>query len=528
LHKNPAFAVLNVTNEWEKKVELGIKTKQNKTIPLSTMHIINTDSGNNKEIFAGYTCDLVVVDEIMKSPFLEALEGILPAMRGEDGEVRAFGILSGTGGSEALSADGLKALDDPSTYDILPMQWDILERGIPEEFITWKEDRYKPFGTFIPGQCRVDMPKIDSNLSEYLKIESEELKKISIKVTDWEKANILIQERRDKVCKDKLKLNKETVYCPITPSEIFMSGRMSPFPVAEAKAHKQYLIETGLWDRRREMYRDSNGKILTEISKRELAVFPHKGGIVDAPFLIFEDPPTEKVKYGTYAAGFDDYASEDSDTDSVSTFYVIKNKILGDPFSEKIVASISFRPYKHHLVYEKWLLLMEAYQLNSTCFGENFNYAIKDYLDKKHLADTYLAPSLDFTQSFNLPNNLKRKTGFTPSAQVKKHLFDLFVDYCNEEFEVEKEDGSILTLKGVQRINDIGLLDEIISYSANQNSDRIISASAAVSYIHFLNSSYRWKVPNFEQTKKEVNTQKRNREKSFYGQRDINFYRNRR
>lgn len=498
LHKNPAFAVYNVTNDWEKKVELGIKSKNNKTIPLSTLHIINTDSGNAKEIFAGYTCDLLVVDEAMKSLFLEALEGILPALRGSDGTIRAFGILSGTGGSDALSADGLKALNDPETYDILPMQWDILERGVPEHLINWKEDKLKPFGTFIPGNCRVDMPKIDSTLAEYLgKPDSIGLQKIKIKLTDWEKSTQIIQERRDKVAKDKLKLQKEITYAPLTPSEIFASGKINRFPVLEAKRHRQHLLDTGLWDRRRDIYRDTQGKVRWEISKKELATFPHKGGIVDAPCLLFEDPPTQKPVFGTYTAGFDDFASEESDTDSVATFYIMKNEILGDPFSKKVVASLSFRPAKHGEVWEKWLMLMELYYLEETCFGENFNYEIKTYLDRYHLSEKYLAPSLDFSANFNIPNNGKRRTGWNPSTS-KKFLFDLFVEYCNETFDIEQEDGSIKIIKGVQLIDDIYLLDEIIQYSENQNVDRITAILGAFSYGFFLRSSHRWRVINYK------------------------------
>ena len=518
LHKNPAFAVYNVANDWEKKVELGIKTKQNKTIPLSTLHIINTDSGNNKEIFAGYTPDLMVLDEAMKEKFLEALEGLLPALRGEDETIRCFGVISGTGGTDSLSTDGLKALSDPETYDILPMQWNILERGIPEEFITWQEDRLKPFGTFIPGQCRVDMPKVESTLADYLgRPESKELKKIKIKITDWEKALKTIEDRRAKVEKDNIKYQKEIVYCPIKPSEIFMSGKQNRFPVNEAKAHKQYLLETGLWDRRRDLYKDSSGRIHAEISKKQLAPFPHSGGIIDAPFLIFEDLPTEKPRYGTYTGGFDDYASDDSETSSVATFYVMKNEILGDPFSNKIVASIAFRPDKHPQVWEKWLMLMEAYNLDQTAFGENFNYGIKDFLDRRHLADKYLAPGLDFSASFNIANNSKRKTGWNPTTS-KKFLFDLFVEYCNEDFEIQDQEGNVRFVKGVQRIDDIGLLDEIIQWSENLNVDRITSAMGCVGYAHYLRSSHKWKVLNYKAPSDEDEKPKKKpqREKSFF------------
>lgn len=508
-NKNPAFAVINVTNDWTKKVELGIKKKDGQTIPLSTLHIINTDGGNNKEIFAGFTPDIMVLDEAMKEKFLEALEGLIPAMAGDDGTIRCFGILTGTGGTEALSADGLKCLNDPETYEILPMQWDILERGVPEHLKTWQEDKQKPFGTFIPGQCRVDMPKIESTLADYLgKPESKELRKIKIKVTDWEKANSIIEDRREKVIKDKIKYNKEIIYCPKKPSEIFMSGKINRFPVAEAKAHKQYLLETGLWDRRFELYRDpETQKIKAVPSKKELAVFPHKGGTIDAPFLIFEDLPKEKPIYGTYTAGFDDYAQEDSETASVATFYVMKNEIIGDPFSNKIVASLSTRPEKHSDLWEKWLLLMEAYNLDQTCFGENANYAIKDFLDKRKLSEKYLAPSLNFSANFNLPNNQKRLTGWTPQSS-KKFLFDLFVDYCNETYEIMQEDGSIKLLKGVQLIDDIGLLEEIIQWNENLNVDRIIAAMGMHGYAHYLRVANLWKPlrykpQNQEQEQKE-------------------------
>lgn len=504
LNKNTAFRVFNVSNDWTKKVELGIKTKNNKTILLSTLHIINTDSGNNKEVFAGFSpSGVIVIDEALKSDFLEALEGLMPALVGKDGGIRARVIISGTAGTESLSADGIKALNDPETYGVMPMQWDILERGVTKDCITWEEDKQKPFGAFIPGQCRVDMPKIESNLAEYLnRPDSEALRKIKIKVTDWAKAKEKIEKEREDAIRDKIKLHKTIIYAPITPSEITMSGKKNRMPVEEAKAHKQYLLETGLWDRRRELIRDSEGKIRAVISKKELAPFPHRGGIIDAPFLIFEDLPEEKPIYGTYTGGFDDYASDDSETSSLGTFYVMKNEVVGDPFSKKIVASLAIRPEKHSDLWEKWLLLMEAYNLDQTAFGENFNYGIKDFLDRRKLADRYLAPNFDFTTSFTLPNNLKRTTGWSPNSS-KKFLFDLFIDYCNETYEIEQKDGTIKLLKGVQLIDDIGLLEEIIQWSENLNVDRITSAMGCVGYSHFLRVSSRWKPLRYKVQKNE-------------------------
>lgn len=521
LNKNPAFITYNVASDWSKKIELGIKTKSGKTIPLSTLNVINMDGGaaSKSELLAGYTPDAFCIDEIMKAPFLTQLEAIKPALDSPYGK-RCVGILSGTGGNEDLSKDAFDVLNFPETHDILPIDYEALERGIDKEDITWDEDKTnRNFGTFIPAQmsAKKGMIKKDSDLSVYLnRPDSEELRKIKIKVTDWKKCNEIIKEDREKKQGNKISYNKEIVYYPIKFSEIFLSGKSNPFPVAEAKAHKEHLLRTGLWDRRRELYRDSTGNICCEVSTKDLAPFPHKGGFVNAPFLIFEDIPTEKPKYGTYTAGFDDYATEDSSTSSVASIVVMKNRILGDPFSEKIVASLSFRPERHQEVYEKWLLLMEAYNLEGTCFGENFNYAIKDFLDRRHLADKYLAPSVEFSQTFNIPNNMKRRTGWNPSTS-KKVLFELFVEYCNQTFEFDQEDGSVLTVKGVQRIDDIGILDEIIGWGENVNVDRLTSVFGSYAYLHFLNSSQRWRVKTMEQMKKPTTAKTTTtRTKSFY------------
>jgi hypothetical protein len=498
-NKTDAFVVFNVANDWKDKIEIGLKTKANKTILLSTVHVVNTDSGNNVEVLAGYTIDEFLYDEALKSKFINVLQGLKPALKGKDGAIRTVGLLTGTGGDEALSADGNTVLSDPEGNDVLSMNWELLERGVAPEHITWQEDKLRPFGTFIPGQMCVDMPKIESNLADYVGIKSEKLSCVKLRVTDWGKALERISNNRKKVESNKIAHMKEIVYIPIKPSEIFMSGKQNRFPVEEAKLHKEYLLETGLWDRRFELVRDSEGKIVQIPSRKQLAVFPHKGGTIDAPFLILEDLPKEKPKFGMYTGGFDDYASDDSDTASLATFYVRKNEIVGDPFSNKIVASLSFRPERHTEVWEKWLLLMEAYNLTQTSFGENFNYEIKTFLDKRQLSEKYLAPGLDFTASFNIPNNGKRKTGWNPQTS-KKFLFDLFVEECNQVFEIEQEDGSIRYLKGVQLIDDIGLLDEIIMWNENLNVDRITSAMGCYGYAHYLRVSNMWKPTMFKKT----------------------------
>lgn len=491
LHKNPAFAIYNVSNDWTKEVKIGIKKKNQRIIPLSTLYIINTDDGNNKEIFAGFTPDVVVIDEAMKSKFLEALEGLIPAMRGADGMIRAFGVLSGTGGSEKLSEDGYKALQNPDTYDILNMQWDLLERGIPEELITWKEDRKNNFGTFIPGQCRVDMPKLDSTLADYLKVESDELRKIKLKVTDWEKSLEIINERRKKVESDRIKHQKEVVYCPITPSEIFMSGALNPFPVEELKKRKKELLDTGDTGKKVTLTQNGMGKISIEINNKELAVFPHKGGgFVDAPIVLYEDLPEEKPPRHLYVGGFDDYKQEESGTDSVGSFHIYKVNVGMDKWSGRIVASLATRPDPHSKLHRQIFLLQQAY--NAKCFMENADMDYKQYLEGKKLAETWLFESIDFKSNLAEVATNKRRFGWTPTPENKKALLTLAVKYTKEEFEVGDEDNKF-TVLGSQMINDIGLIDEMIGYREGGNFDRITSFMSCLGIEFYLN--LKWDLP---------------------------------
>ena len=504
LHKNPAFAIYNVANDWNKKIEIGIKTKNQKTIPLSTIHVINTDDGNNKEIFAGYTPDLVLGDEFLKSKFAEALQGLIPAMQGADGMIRAFGMLSGTGGTSKLSEDGYKYLQKPETNKVLPMQWDILERGVPEQFITWREDKSKPFGTFIPGQCRVDMPKIESTLSKYLKINSKELDKIKIKVTDWENALIKINKNRKDVEGDRMNHQKEVVYCPIKPSEIFMSGALNPFPVEELKRRKEELLETGDTGKKVTLIQEQNGKITYESSNKELAEYPHKGGFVDAPVVLYEELPEVTPPNFLYVAGFDDYKQDQSDTDSVGSFHIYKVNIGMDEWCGRIVASLASRPDPHGKLHRQIFLLQQAF--NAKCFMENADDKYKQYLETKRVADLWLYESIDFKADMTQKATNKRRFGWTPTPQNIRFLKNLVINYTKEEFTIKNEEGEDITILGAQRINDIGLIQEMIDYRDTANVDRITSFMSCLGMEYHLYTN--WLLPKPDWNKRQIQENK--------------------
>src|SRR5690606_22214372 len=140
---------------------------------------------------------------------------------------------------------------------------------------------------------------------------------------------------------------------------------------------------------------------------------------------------------------------------------------------DNLVLSWACRPDSRREMYETWLLIQKTY--NAKAFPENEDMGYKTFLEGKHLDGQWLLEAVDFTVSMNITNNGKRKYGWTP-RQSKKVILGMFIEFCNEVIEVEQEDGTVKTMYGVQKIQDIVLLDEIINYKEDGNFDRISAA----------------------------------------------------
>src|SRR5690606_17864003 len=240
---------------------------------------------------------------------------------------------------------------------------------VPKELITWKE---RPFGTFIPGQ----MSSIDGaikkkvKLSDYLGIKSKTLSKLHIEVTDWEVAKKAVESYREKVKDDIEEYTKRVLYFPMCPSDMLLSGRVNPFPTNEAKMHMEYLKARGGVGKKVFLYEEPDGSISYSLAENALAEYPHRGGFIDAPVILYEDLPTETPPDYLYVSGLDEYKQDESDTDSVGAFVIYKRDYLSDdPYSGKVVATYATRPDPRSKFYQQMYLLQRAF--NCICFMEN-------------------------------------------------------------------------------------------------------------------------------------------------------------
>jgi hypothetical protein len=527
----PAFFIPMHKQEWSGgTVEMGLKKDQSTLLEHSRHTIKNMAGGGDKasQKSAGGAPSVYLIEEIAKFKFEKGLLAAKPSFETSYG-YKTIVIGIGTSGESSLSGDALKAVSNPKVFKFREMDWDLFESKINPEFITWKR---RTFATFIPGQMgyKTGFKRIKKGFGDFLGIKSNYLNKIEIQVTDWEHNTKVIQEERKLVENDPIKLQQETVQYPIDPEECFISKEKNIFPFKEARRKRQHLEKTGEWDRRRSLYRNFEGQIVSEISTEPLAQYPHNGDSIDSPFLIFEDIPQIKPPKYVYVAGGDFYKQETSDTDSVGTIYIWKYNLFADPFSRKLVASYSARPNTYKKFYDNCFLLMEAY--NAVIFPENEDLGgFQTYLERRRVAEQYIMPHIDFNSALQYTENGKRKYGWT-AKQSKQKLLNMFANYLNEPMMILNEQGEEIEVKTVETIDDMYLLEELEKFNPEGNFDRITACIGAVGYLHFLEKNYiypkgyKGNIPQQQEKK----TPPKKRKRDFYASRKnrSGFYRTKR
>lgn len=501
-----AFYLYIQSQEWlGGSVELGLKTTASNLVEYSRFNIKNLAGGTTKSTqkTAGGAPSVFLIEEIGKFDWKKSYLAAKPSFETKD-RWKCVPIAVGTGGEASLSGDAMSALANPSSLHFLEMDWDKFESKIPINAISWNR---RKFATFVPAQMsyKTGLRSIKKPFGKFLGIESEELDKITIFQADWEHNLKVLQEDRLLVKDDNLLLQQETVQYPIDPEEVFLSSEVSPFSnvYEEARKHREYLLETGLWDARYDLNRNSEGKVEATPSNKPLVEFPFRGDNQDAPFLIFKHPEPNAPKY-MYIASGDFYKQEKtSTTDSVCTIGIYKYPIFGDPDGRELVASYAGRPKTYKELNDKVLMFLEYY--NAVIFPENEDIAVfQTYLESLRLEDKYLEKHIDFNSSLKYSENDARKYGWTP-RQSKGKLIGMYANYLDENIKVINEKGIEVIVKRVQTIKDIWLLSEIMNFTESGNFDRISGHIGVIGFIHFLEKNYIY--PKVKYKKKESEEQ---------------------
>lgn len=477
---HPYLRINRTGNDWFKEVIMGTKTVNNIRDVHARIRITNIDSGKAGASLktASGTPYTSIYDEVGKFPFLAAyLQGRPAHMM--HGRMRGMMICSGTGGNVEKSQDAQKVMNNPAEYGFIVMNYDLLNKRCLKP--TW---RISQSGCFVPAQMSHAYDKETTTLDKYLGMEKATgLKKIDIQVSKFDDNTKKIKSRLDElVKKDRALYVQERMAFPLSIDDCFLNTNVNRFPVEDALKHKSRLLEEGRPGKTVDIYQIDGMKMGYNFSDKQLADYPFQGGNIDSPVVIYEDPPEEGGVFDyTYVSSLDPYKSDKADTDSVGSFYVLKRYVkINDPFAYCIVASYASRPPSSDDFCRNCEILQEAY--GAKCLMENADRMYEFYLTRRNKQLMLLEDGERLAgKIIRAGARQNNKLGLAPTVPNQRMLFNTVIQYCWEDVVVGyDDDGNEITQKGIYRIPDIELLDEIIAFGPGANTDRIIAFGHAL------------------------------------------------
>ena len=460
-----------VEDNWKNQVTLGIKTKSGERIPFSQILIRNLDEGNNEEAIAGTKPRRLIIDEIGKGSFLRGLQAAIP------GFTTPFGwgcspILTGTGGDMKKFMDAKSLMFDVENFNFL-------------EYNNAKDEK-RVHGLFISHKYRMEA-KEESSLGAFLdKPKTSSLHEVKMMVSNEELATKITNDNLEKLKKagDRMAYLKEKMYYPQEVDDIFLNEDTNIFDIEAAKRQKFRLLQQERTGTSVVLYDDGQGVKHTFSDKLPISNFPLKNtDQKDAPVVIYEFP-VENPSYGLYVAGVDPYRQGKSAySSSLGSVYIYKrmHTISGEKYQDMFVASYCARPDKKETWEEQARLLIKYYNARTLC--ENDEISFIDYMISKGDAH-YLEKQPDWLKEIVPNTTVRRDYGIHRSAEkIRDFLHGCLKKYTEEVIHVEKDDDDniISETKGMSKILDPVLLEEMIQYNEDGNFDRIIAAELAVS-----------------------------------------------
>ena len=459
-----------VEDNWKNQVTLGVKTRGGERIPFSQILIRNLDEGNNEEAIAGTKPRRLIIDEIGKGNFLRGFQAAVP------GFTTPFGwgcspILTGTGGDMKKFMDAKSLMFDVGNYNFL-------------EYNNSKDEK-RIHGLFISHKFRMEA-KYESSLGAYLDLpKKNDLHNVRMLVSDEELATKITNDNLERLKRagDRLAYLKEKMYYPQEVDDIFLNEDSNIFDIEGAKRQKARLLANERTGTPVVLYDDGDGIKHEFTDKLPITNFPLKNtDHKDAPIVIYEFP-VENPPYGLYVAGVDPYRQgKAAYSTSLGAVYIYKrmHAITGEKYQDMFVASYCARPDKKEVWEEQARLLIKYYNARALC--ENDEVSFIDYMISKNDAH-YLEKQPEWLKEVVPNTTVRRDYGIHRSAEkIRDFLHGCLKKYTEQTLLVEKnEAGEIINeKKGMVKIFDPVLLEEMIQYNEDGNFDRIIAAELAV------------------------------------------------
>ena len=459
-----------VEDNWKNQVTLGIKTKGGERIPFSQILIRNLDEGNNEEAIAGTKPRKLIIDEIGKGNFLRGFQAAVP------GFTTPYGwgcspILTGTGGDMKRFMDAKTLMFDVDNFN----------------FLTYnnEKDEKRVHGLFISYKYRMEA-KEPSTLGAYLNQPADsDLHNVEMLVSNEQKAKETTESNLERLKKagDRVAYLKEKMYYPIEVDDIFLNEDTNIFDIEAAKRQKFRIQQQERTGTPVILFHDED-RIKHEFTdKQPITNFPLKSSdLKDAPVVIYEFP-MENPPYGLYVAGVDPYRQgQAAYSTSLGSVYIYKrmHDITSEKYQDMFVASYCARPDKKETWEEQARMLIKFYNARTLC--ENDDISFIEYMKAKGDAH-YLEKQPDWLKEIVPGTTVRREYGVHRSSdKIRDYLHNCLKKYMEEVIHRETDaDGNVTKeFRGVSKIFDPMLLEEIIQYNDQGNFDRIIAAELAI------------------------------------------------
>ena len=380
---HPVFRKKRLKNDWKNEVLAGFKTRDGEVSDKSSMSQIivrNYQDGNNSMATNGTRPNMHIIDEIGKiSNFSMCVQDSIPAWwankePNEHGHVMpsCLPFFTGTGGDMEVGKDAATMFFDPAAYNLL-------------EF----EDKWEAkgkIGWFMPVTKTNMRFKEKKTLADYLSIDHEDLKNITILVSNEERC--LKEWYEPELARAKKSGNSSVIlkfkaYWPIKPSDSFIVLSSNNFDTESAK-WQQGRIKLSEGKASYVTLEHDGEKIIHKFSdKLPITQFPVKDQSKDTQSGPWEFPDRDPP-FGLYVAGVDPYKQGQAKySDSLGAVYVMKrmHNILGDRYQDMIVASYVGRPDRKEDWENQARLLIKFY--NARTLVENDEYSFIEYMKAK-------------------------------------------------------------------------------------------------------------------------------------------------
>ena len=296
---------------------------------------------------------------------------------------------------------------------------------------------------------------------------------------------------------------------PKNIAEAFAYRKESPFPLHLVTEQTRRIEDKKYSTEYIELERGEKNVIVVKDSKKiPILDFPvnKKTENKESVIVVFERPP-KKPEWGVYYASIDPVSEGKTTTsESLCSIYVYKNATEVTRENEngnletfiekgKIVACWCGRFDDINKTHERLLLIIEYYNA-WTLVENNISLFIQFMISKRK--QKFLVPKdqILFLKDIGANKSVYADYGWRNTGNIfKGHILSYAIEFLSEEIDAEtEEDGTKINITyGIERIPDIMLMKEMISYYPGLNVDRLISFGALMAFVKIQESNRGYK-----------------------------------